>query len=31
VSPSATKLNWPRFVEILPLKTQDAKIFYLKG
>ena len=29
VSPSATQLSWSHFVEILPLKTQDAKIFYL--
>jgi predicted nuclease of restriction endonuclease-like (RecB) superfamily len=29
VSPSATQLSWAHFVEILPLKTQEAKLFYL--
>jgi predicted nuclease of restriction endonuclease-like (RecB) superfamily len=29
VSLSATQLSWSHFVEILPLKTQDAKMFYL--
>ena len=29
VSLSATQLSWSHFIEILPLKTQDAKIFYL--
>ena len=29
VSPPATQLSWSHFVEILPLKTQEAKIFYL--
>ena len=29
VSPTATQLSWSHFVEILPLKTQEAKIFYL--
>ena len=29
VSPSATQLSWSHFIEILPLKTQEAKLFYL--
>ena len=29
VSPPATQLSWSHFVEILPLKTQEAKLFYL--
>ncbi len=29
VSRLATQLSWAHFVEILPLKTQDAKLFYL--
>jgi len=29
VSPLATRLSWPHFIEILPLKTMDAKLFYL--
>ncbi|MCL1787424.1 MAG: PDDEXK nuclease domain-containing protein [Defluviitaleaceae bacterium] len=29
VSPAATQLSWAHFVEILPLKTHDAKIYYL--
>ena len=29
VSLAATQLSWSHFVEILPLKTQDAKMFYL--
>jgi len=29
VSLSATQLSWSHIVEILPLKTQEAKIFYL--
>ena len=29
VSPSATHLSWAHIVEVLPLKTQDAKLFYL--
>ncbi|MCL2112092.1 MAG: PDDEXK nuclease domain-containing protein [Clostridiales bacterium] len=29
VSPPATQLSWSHFVEILPLKTQEAKMFYL--
>jgi len=29
VSPSATQLSWAHFVEVLPLKTQEAKIYYL--
>jgi len=30
VSPSATQLSWAHIVEILPLKTQDARLFYLE-
>ena len=29
VSPSATHLSWAHIVEVLPLKTQEAKLFYL--
>ena len=29
VSPAATQLSWAHFVEVLPLKTQEAKLFYL--
>jgi len=29
VSQTATKLSWAHFVEVLPLETQEAKIFYL--
>jgi len=29
VSQAATQLSWAHFIEVLPLKTQDAKIFYL--
>jgi len=29
VSPAATQLSWAHFVEILPLKTPEAKLFYL--
>ena len=29
VSQTATQLSWSHFVEILPLKTQEAKLFYL--
>ena len=29
VSQSATQLSWACFVEILPLKSQEAKLFYL--
>jgi predicted nuclease of restriction endonuclease-like (RecB) superfamily len=29
VSPAATQLSWSHFVEILPLKSHDAKLFYL--
>jgi predicted nuclease of restriction endonuclease-like (RecB) superfamily len=29
VSQAATQLSWAHIVEILPLKTQEAKIFYL--
>jgi predicted nuclease of restriction endonuclease-like (RecB) superfamily len=29
VSPLATQLSWSHFVEILPLKTQEAQLFYL--
>jgi predicted nuclease of restriction endonuclease-like (RecB) superfamily len=29
VSQVATQLSWAHFVEILPLKTQDAKMFYI--
>ena len=30
VSPSATQLSWAHIVEVLPLKTQDARIFYME-
>jgi predicted nuclease of restriction endonuclease-like (RecB) superfamily len=30
VSPLATQLSWAHIIEILPLKTHDAKLFYLK-
>ncbi len=30
VSRPATQLSWAHFVEILPLKTQEAKLFYLE-
>ena len=29
VSPAATQLSWAHFVEVLPLKLQEAKLFYL--
>jgi len=29
VSPVATQLSWAHFVEILPLKSHEAKLFYL--
>ena len=29
VSPAATQLSWAHFVEVLPLKTHEAKLFYL--
>ena len=29
VSRPATQLSWSHFIEILPLKTQEAKLFYL--
>ena len=29
VSPLATQLSWAHIVEILPIKTQEAKMFYL--
>ena len=29
VSPSATQLSWAHIVEVLPLKTQEAKLYYL--
>ena len=29
VSPLATQLSWSHFTEILPLKSHDAKLFYL--
>ena len=29
VSLPATQLSWSHFIEILPLKTQEAKLFYL--
>jgi len=29
VSPPATQLSWSHFVEILPLKTLESKLFYL--
>jgi len=28
VSPSATQLSWAHIVEVMPLKTQDARLFY---
>ncbi|MDR1158258.1 MAG: DUF1016 N-terminal domain-containing protein [Oscillospiraceae bacterium] len=30
VSRAATQLSWSHFVEILPLKSQEAKIYYLE-
>ena len=30
VSPLATQLSWTHFIKILPLKTTEAKIFYLE-
>jgi len=30
VSQTATQLSWAHFVEVLPLKTQEAKLYYLK-
>ena len=30
VSTASTQLSWSHFIEILPLKSQDAKIFYLQ-
>jgi predicted nuclease of restriction endonuclease-like (RecB) superfamily len=30
VSPSATQLSWSHIIEILPLKTQEAKLYYLE-
>ncbi len=30
VSPLATQLNWSHFVELLPLKEREAKLFYAK-
>ena len=29
VSPLATQLSWSHFIEILPLRTREAKLFYL--
>jgi predicted nuclease of restriction endonuclease-like (RecB) superfamily len=29
VSPTATQLSWSHFIEVLPLKTQEARLFYL--
>ena len=29
VSQAATQLSWAHFIEILPLKTQEAKLYYL--
>ena len=29
VSPTATQLSWSHFIEILPLKTQEARLYYL--
>ena len=29
VSQAATQLSWSHFIEILPLKTQESKLFYL--
>ncbi|MDR2615583.1 MAG: PDDEXK nuclease domain-containing protein, partial [Oscillospiraceae bacterium] len=29
VSPVATQLSWSHIIEVLPLKTQEAKLFYL--
>ena len=29
VSPLATQLNWAHIIEVLPLKSQEAKLFYL--
>jgi predicted nuclease of restriction endonuclease-like (RecB) superfamily len=30
VSPLATQLSWSHIIEVLPLKVQEARIFYLK-
>jgi len=30
VSPYATQLSWAHIVEVMPLKTQDARLFYLE-
>ena len=30
VSPLATQLSWAHIIEVLPLKTHDAKLYYLK-
>ena len=30
VSPLATQLSWSHFIEILPIKSMDAKTYYLK-
>jgi predicted nuclease of restriction endonuclease-like (RecB) superfamily len=30
VSPLATQLSWSHFVELLPLKSEDARLFYAK-
>jgi hypothetical protein len=30
VSRTATQLSWSHFVEILPLKSQEAKLYYLE-
>jgi predicted nuclease of restriction endonuclease-like (RecB) superfamily len=30
VSPLATQLNWSHFIELLPLKTTNARIYYAK-
>src|SRR5690606_17753115 len=29
VSPLATQLSWSHVIEVLPLKTQEARLFYL--
>ena len=29
VSKASTQLSWSHFIEILPLKTMDAKLYYL--
>ena len=31
VSPLATQLSWSHFIELLPLKTVEAKLFYAKA